>query len=199
MEWWMVSTALNIVVVSAYLAISLTILRGLKKAGRVWSNPLMLATSAIFFTCAVHHGSHPVHMLLPTFGVEDHHSMAMREAFDSWHTSLWDVATAGVGIWYFMLRNRFPALARGSALFEDLRERERQALEIHDNVVQGLAEAQLAFDVGREQQAREAVDRTLAAARQIITDLLGEPGSGIELGPGDLRRSAPADQPFTER
>lgn len=195
----MTSTALNLVVLVAYLSISFTILRGLIRTGRLWSNPLMLATSAIFFTCAVHHGSHPVHMLLPTFGVDDPHASATRAAFDDWHTSIWDLLTASVGIWYFMLRNRFPALARGSALFEDLRERERQALEIHDNVVQGLAEAQLAFDVGREQQAREAVDRTLAAARRIITDLLGEPGSGIELGPGDLRRSAPADQPATER
>ena len=195
----MVSTVLNVVVVAAYLGISYTILRGLMKAGRVWSNPLMLATSAIFFTCAVHHGSHPVHMLLPTIGVDDQHADATRAAFGDWHTSIWDFLTAGVGVWYFMLRNRFPALARGSALFEDLRERERQALEIHDNVVQGLAEAQLAFDVGREQQAREAVDRTLAAARHIITELLGEPGSGIELGPGDLRRKAPADQPSTER
>lgn len=75
------------------------------------------------------------------------------------------------------------------------REREQEALDIHDNIVQGLAEAQLAFDVGRPEQAREAVDRTLAAARRIMTELLGEPGSGHELGPGDLRRIAPGDQP----
>jgi signal transduction histidine kinase len=67
-------------------------------------------------------------------------------------------------------------------------ERERQALDIHDNIVQGLAEAQLAFDVGRPEQAREAVERTLAQARRIVTELMGEPG------PGDLRRSSPADQ-----
>jgi hypothetical protein len=78
---------------------------------------------------------------------------------------------------------------------EDRRARERQALDIHDNIVQGLAEAQLAFDVGRPEQAREAVDRTLAAARRLITDLLGEPGSGTELGPGDLRRDTASDQP----
>lgn len=72
-----------------------------------------------------------------------------------------------------------------------LRERERQALDIHDNVVQGLAEAQLAFDLGRNDQAREAVERTLAVARRMVTDLLGEPA----LEPGDLRRASPADQP----
>ena len=75
-----------------------------------------------------------------------------------------------------------------------LRERERHALDLHDNVVQGLAEAQLAFQLGRPEQARAAVDRTLAAARRMVTDLLGaEP----DLAPGDLRRAAPADQPDT--
>ena len=68
------------------------------------------------------------------------------------------------------------------------REREQEALDIHDNIVQGLAEAQLAFDLGRPEQAREAVDRTLAQARRIVTELMGEPG------PGDLRRSTPADK-----
>lgn len=187
----MASTALNVVVVATYLAIALTILRGLVRAGRVWSNPLMLATSAIFLAGAAHHGSHLVHLIAGW--------STTREALDVWHATIWDVFTAGAGIWYLLLRDHLPVLARGSAQLEVLRERERQALEIHDNVVQGLAEAQLAFDVGREQQARDAVDRTLAAARQIITDLLGEPGSGIELGAGDLRRSAPADQRSRER
>jgi len=68
------------------------------------------------------------------------------------------------------------------------REREQEALDIHDNIVQGLAEAQMAFDVGRPEQAREAVERTLAQARRIVTELLGEPP-----GPGDLRRSTPAE------
>lgn len=69
------------------------------------------------------------------------------------------------------------------------RERERHALDIHDNIVQGLAEAQLAFEVGRPEQAREAVDRTLVAARRLVTELLGEPE------PGDFRRETAADQP----
>ena len=88
-----------------------------------------------------------------------------------------------------------PLFGRRRDTGADKRLRERQALDIHDNIVQGLAEAQLAFDVGRPEQAREAVDRTLAAARRLITELLGEPGSGTELGPGDLRRSTAGDQP----
>ena len=72
-------------------------------------------------------------------------------------------------------------------------EREHHALEINDNVVQGLTEAQLALDLGRTDQARDAIERTLGAARQLVTALLGD------LGPGDLRRSAPADQPRPKR
>jgi signal transduction histidine kinase len=67
------------------------------------------------------------------------------------------------------------------------RDRERHALDIHDNIVQGLAEAQMALDVGRPQQARQAVERTLAQARRIVTELMGEPA------PGDLRRTTSAD------
>lgn len=73
------------------------------------------------------------------------------------------------------------------------RERETEALDIHDNIVQGLAEAQMAFDMGRPEQAREAVDRTLAQARRIVTELMGE------VAPGDLRRSSSADQPLGDR
>ena len=72
-------------------------------------------------------------------------------------------------------------------------EREREALDIHDNIVQGLAEAQLAFDLGRPEQARDAVDRTLAQARRIVTELMGDPE------PGDLRRATPADRPPDDR
>ncbi|MEA3019883.1 MAG: hypothetical protein QOI47_1407 [Actinomycetota bacterium] len=69
---------------------------------------------------------------------------------------------------------------------------ERHALDIHDNIVQGLAEAQMAFDVGRPEQARDAVERTLVAARRIVTDLMGDPL------PGELRRVTSVDQPRSE-
>jgi len=70
--------------------------------------------------------------------------------------------------------------------------RERQALEINDNIVQGLTVAKYAMTIGAEDHSKQAIDDTLVRARGIITDLLGEPGTAIELGPGDLRRVAPA-------
>jgi signal transduction histidine kinase len=71
--------------------------------------------------------------------------------------------------------------------------RQRQALEINDNVVQGLAVAKYALDAGDDDRARQAVDRTLASARHIVTDLLQKPGGGdLKPGPGDLIRLDPA-------
>ena len=70
--------------------------------------------------------------------------------------------------------------------------RQQQALQINDNVVQGLTVAKYAQEMGRPEQASEAIDRTLEAARRIITDLLKERSDEGPLGPGDLVRERPA-------
>jgi len=189
MEWWHVGAAANVVILVTYLGISLSITRRLMRdGGRLRDNPLAVATAAIFFTCAVHHGGHPAHQLLPAIGSNAEIGPAMRTAFNEFHVSLWDVVTAGVGIWYWTLRGRFPALVRGAALFEDIRERQRQALEIHDNIVQGLATAKMSFEVDDRERGMAAVEQTLAASRKIISDMLGSAEAGTNLGAGDLRR-----------
>jgi PAS domain S-box-containing protein len=70
--------------------------------------------------------------------------------------------------------------------------RQQQALQINDNVVQGLTVAKYAQEMGRAEQASEAIDRTLEAARRIITDLLKDRSDEGPLGPGDLVRERPA-------
>jgi signal transduction histidine kinase len=190
MEMWMVGAASNVVILVAYAIISFTITRGLLLSRQTPSdNPLGWATAAIFFTCAIHHGAHPVHMLLPAFGGDAHIGHAAREMFQSWPLTMWDVVTAAVGVWYLSLRARFPALVRGAAIFEDMRERQRQALDIHDNVVQGLAVAKLHFEMEQPREGVAAVESTLAASRKIITELLGDEGAENALEPGDFRRS----------
>lgn len=188
MRWWYVGAAANVVIAFAYFAIAFSIGRSVFHQGRWRSNPLAVATTFIFLTCGVHHGSHSVHQLLPYFGLDEPAGNAMRTAFDSWHVSLWDVVTAAVGIWYWTLRGRVPAMVRGSGLFEDVEERRRQALEIHDNVVQGLSTAKLAFELNDPDKGMSALDESLAAARSVISDLLGDGDLPI----GALRRHRPA-------
>jgi PAS domain S-box-containing protein len=69
-------------------------------------------------------------------------------------------------------------------------QRRRQALEINDNVVQGLTSAVYSLEQEDVPQATSFIERTLAAARDMMDDLL-EP-SGEQLHPGDLVRSSAA-------
>ncbi|MFL6157537.1 MAG: response regulator [Marmoricola sp.] len=65
-------------------------------------------------------------------------------------------------------------------------QRRRQALEINDNVVQGLVSAAYSLEYEDVRGARSFVDRTLHAARHMMDDLL-EP-QGQQIRPGDLIR-----------
>ena len=189
---WIVGAIANAVVTGAYLAIAFHILTGIARAAQWHSNPLAVATGFIFFTCGIGHGVHVTHMMLPFFGIDEEAGRIARANHSDWHLWVWDSITATFAVWYFTLRGRFPALLRGTALFEDIRVRQREALDIHDNVVQGLAVAKLSLDLGRVAEATAAVEKTLAASRNIITDLLGDSKSEPSLGPGDLRRTSPA-------
>ena len=73
-----------------------------------------------------------------------------------------------------------------------LDERRQRALELNDDVVQGLALAQLALQAERPDQARGAIEGTLESAQRLVTELLESAGERGNLEPGDLVRSAPA-------
>jgi PAS domain S-box-containing protein len=69
------------------------------------------------------------------------------------------------------------------------RARRRAALEINDTVVQGITAALYALEVDDDGVARHYMERTLEAARAVITDL-GTPLDGGEISPGDLQRES---------
>jgi signal transduction histidine kinase len=188
---WRVGAFANFVTMLAYFAICAAILVPLVRENQLRANRLGTATALIFFTCAVHHGGHTVHMMLPAFGISSDSGLAMRQAFDV-QAVLWDIFTAGVGVYYWTLRRTYGALMSGAKLFEDLRERQRQALEINDGIVQGLATAKLALELDQATVTRDALESTLASARRLITDLLGEVSDQPTFAPGDLRRSRAA-------
>lgn len=70
----------------------------------------------------------------------------------------------------------------------DAEVRRRHALEINDNVVQGLASVVYLLDLGRNDAAHGAAQHTLQAARSMMSDLLLEAGEAGELKPGELVR-----------
>ncbi|HJR44403.1 MAG TPA: hypothetical protein VJ927_02240 [Actinomycetota bacterium] len=74
----------------------------------------------------------------------------------------------------------------------ELHARRRQALEINDNVVQGLAVAHYSFELGQEEKGRQAVADALAAARRIIGDLVKDLPAHEQFDPATLTREAPA-------
>jgi len=67
---------------------------------------------------------------------------------------------------------------------EHYRDNERHALELNDDVVQGLALAKIALELDRPEEAIAAIESTLEASKRIVTELLAH--NNIE--PGRLRR-----------
>jgi PAS domain S-box-containing protein len=66
--------------------------------------------------------------------------------------------------------------------------RQRHALEVNDDIIQGLAVADLALNLEDYDKARDAIAETLMSARRFVTDLLGQDGEALPIAPGDLRR-----------
>ena len=192
---WQIGMIANFVIAISYMAIVVAIVSPLLRSGQLRSNPLGAATAAIFLTCSIHHGSHAVHMLMPMFGVDEDTGGAMRAA---WTPALaaWDLISAFVAVYYWTLRRTYASLMEGAQLFEDYRGRERQALELNDNILQALVVARMSVEVGDEKRALASLDTAIASASGMITDLVG---SGQDTK-GLLRRtSAILDAKTTER
>lgn len=192
LELWTVGVAATAVMTLAYVGIAATLGRGLAE-GRQWAtNPLGVATALIFATCAGGHGMHVMHAALPVVGTDLALGSAARVVFGDPRLVVVNVAAAAIGVWYLSLRNRFKLLWRGSALFDDMRQRHDRALDIHDNVVQNLTQAKLALDAGEREHAIDLVDDTLEDSKHLITEILGEGRSGAELEialeSGEMRR-----------
>jgi succinate dehydrogenase/fumarate reductase cytochrome b subunit len=183
---WQIALVANAVIAGAYFAIVAAIVIPLARSHQLKSNPLGAATAAVFFTCAVHHGAIAVHMLLPSLGVSDPQGISMREAW-GWPLMAWDVIGAIVAVCYWSLRRNYGSLMQGAQLFVDLRQREQQALELNDTVLQGLVVAKMALDLDQPTKAQEALTASISSASRIITGLFGS-----KLDSLDLLRSTPA-------
>jgi PAS domain S-box-containing protein len=88
------------------------------------------------------------------------------------------------------MRAAMAELAATERRLAEVDGRRSQALEINDNVMQGLAAASYALDAGMHDEAAAAVAGSLSAARAMITDLLA--ASGGEVTSDGLVRESPA-------
>lgn len=188
MHWWMLGAVCNAVIAVAYFMICYAIARPLIAGRQLRTNALAAATAAIFLTCAVHHGSHTVHMLMPYTGVDLRQGDAMREAWGP-ELALWDLVGAVVASYYWTLRGGLSGLAKSPQLFQDQVEREQQALELNDAVLQGMVVARMALDLGERKRGMEALDNSIAAASSMITQLIGDDRGHLANRP---LRSSPA-------
>jgi hypothetical protein len=139
---------------------------------------------------AVHHG---VMGMISPHGVFNHSA--------AWHNPWkWAVihalfilgaSAAYITGWRYTELERKRAEEYGAKLAErDLLQRE--ALEINDNIVQGLIAVEAAMDFDDATLARDALTSTLDSARALVTGLLQHAKTDGELRPGDLRRDHPS-------
>jgi signal transduction histidine kinase len=179
-HWWIVGLVANAAIAVAYVAIATCIVVPLVRSQQLTKNRLGAATAAIFATCAVHHGLHAMHLAMPDLspGMAD---ASMRAAW-GWQLALSDIVGLVVAAYYFGLRRTYGSLMQGAQLFDDLRRRERQALEINDNVLQGLVVAKMALELGQEATAVAALDTSIAAASRMISDLLATEDRPVAAG-----------------
>ncbi|MHB1262284.1 MAG: hypothetical protein ACYC2H_11280 [Thermoplasmatota archaeon] len=195
-EWWMLTAGANAVIVIVYGLVSISMINAIIDGRQLRSNPLLTATAAIFVTCTLGHGAHFAHAVFATgafWGVAGEAAAdRVRAEFGDPRLLAWDTITAVVALVFYGLRSRFAVIYRGAAFCEDLEKRESQAMEMHDNIVQGLARAKMALDLGDREEGYRAIDATLVASRRIMTDLMGTEGSEMALGPGDIRRQVAA-------
>ncbi|GEM_PF-3388633 len=191
-EWWWITAASNAIMVVIYAVIATIMIRGIQTGHQWRTNPIAVATAAVFVTCTVAHGQHLLHLLPPLAQAEPAQFAAAQAMFNDPALVVWDGFTASVAVWYFLMRSRLVIVYEGAALCEDIAERQRQAALLHEKVVEGLARAERALENGEREAGLRSIEATLEESKTIITTLVGRAGTRAGLGPGDLRRDQPS-------
>jgi hypothetical protein len=190
---WPAVTIGNLLTGFTYLLIAWLITAPLKRTGQLSlrANPLGIALALVFLTGALRSLWSAGNLLLPVVGIESARSLSLRAALTGGSVAL-PFLTAAAGVLYLTMRLR--ATSRDeAALFPDLAARRQRALEINDNIVQGLLAARELDALGEHDEARVTAELALEQAQRMMGDLLDEAGDG-ELRPGDLRRAAAAGE-----
>lgn len=205
---WMAASLANLVMTVTFVAIAIPLWKAIYEGDQLFSNPLLTGFALIFSTCAVSHGLHFEHTLIPNYHAILHALPFMGGPAAYNYTvnfGLWsrvamtdptllavDLVTAALGVWYFLLRKRQSRFFEGAELAEDMEMREREAHALHDDIVEEVSQALLLIDTGQEDEARERIGEVTAQAQAIVDDLL-EAATLDEITPGDLAQEEAAE------
>jgi len=138
----------NVVISVAYAAVMVAIVVPVVRARQLGTNRLATATALIFFSCSVGHGFHALAAAQVLAGAGPMGAMPMASAGWAWPSSVWDLLTATVGVYYWTLRRGYGALRGNGALYvdpgqqhrlEDMAERERR-VESHRVLLAAIVE-----------------------------------------------------------
>ena len=164
---WQIGIAVNATVAVAYAAIAWAVLGGLARTGTLRTNRMGTATGLIFASCSAGHAGHLLH-LIGTPGISDAVETAAARASYDVHLVLMDLTTAIVALVFLTLKaNEDKAEAAG--LYDDPATARRQALLVHEEVVQGLVVASYQLDDEDLDGARRTLSATLEQARSIAS------------------------------
>jgi len=183
---WQIVTFGNLLAALTYAVIAATMAVRLRRTGQftLHANALGVAMTLVLATVALRNGWGGVQTLLP--GVDEQATLARRESYTLASIPLPFLAAAA-GLWYLWLRRRAGDEAGPASLYPDHALQRQRALEINDNIVQGLLAARELDELGRDDEARVVLDGTLQQAQRMMGELLDR-----EVRPGSLRRTASA-------
>ena len=116
---WTFVVGFNALIALCYIAIASLVLRGLVRTHQLRTNPLALATAAIFLSCALHHGAHTVLLLSPA-AADSMHLQDMRAMMGTWPYVVIDGIGAVVAVIYLSLRRSYGALLGAPSMFSDV-------------------------------------------------------------------------------
>ncbi|MEV4278541.1 PAS domain S-box protein [Actinoplanes xinjiangensis] len=135
----------NLVITVAYASITRAILVPVYLAGQLRTNKLAVATSMIFFSCAVGHALHAIMAYQTIIRGPSAHHMAGEAAGWSWTSALWDAGTAAIGIYYWTLRRGYGVLLGPGGIYIDPWGQHRlDEAATRERAARDLAEAQRA-------------------------------------------------------
>ena len=209
----------NLVIMSAYAAITVAIVVPLARAGQLRSNKLAAATALIFFSCAVGHGLHALmafrtsrEVSMPGMAMP---GMSMAASSHSWWSAGWDLFTAAVGVYYWTLRRGYGVLLGKGAIYIDpwgqrrldeagARERAAQdaaenhratlaaVVEFSDDAIVGatVGGTVTAWNAGAERLFGYAADEMIGRSLALLADEAGAVEAGDGGQTGVLARMA---------